>query len=583
MRRLGIGIVVGALFLGTATLAHAVSTTVSFSAPVLTVDIFSTNLRNSVTGDFNSDGIPDVVSASSGGTSKLDLFLGERSGQFGLPTSTNLTGSTQVAGIAVGDVNNDGFLDVAVTSYVPSDEIFIALGNGRGAFTVLAPMALIVKPWAIALADMNNDGRLDIVFSTEENPAADRKVGVAIGAGNGTFSTPSLTTIANVATAQVIAVGYVNADANLDVVTSNGLSASASILLGDGSGGLTFSSTQRFTTFDPNITSASGIGIGDFDSDGLGELVVSVGANFSAEGLLLIDPHVAPTSILRYPVDATAGLLTVGDVTLDGIPDVVTAWPGSDQLVIWPGLGDGTLSTPPYAEVMGVSPGRFRSGAYLPMLVDYDGNGALDVIVTGEDYAIATVFNLLIPAVSPLPRFTFTYRPPDGLECGSISPQTVISQTWVPLPPADAACTIGNAHIIGWRIPGQDWAFSPNQKVRVVDSQQFTAQISAIKVIYDANVGASDACVANGQSVDIPERQMSTYVERAALVSATQPSALQAPCTPPGHELVGWTLREEGVSLRIGEALPPVAGTPDAVTLYAQWRPNESGRAINRS
>ena len=573
MKRTSVGAVVCALFLGTATLAHAVSTTVSFSAPVRTTDIASTNLSISASGDFNSDGIPDVVNTKNGSPSTLDLFLGERNGQFALPTSTDLTGSTQVAGIAVGDVNSDGFLDVAVSSYVPSNEIYIALGNGRGAFTVLSPMALMaVKPGAIALADMNNDGRLDVVFGTEDDPSADRRVGVGIGAGNGTFGAPSLTLITNVGTAQAIAIGYVNGDANLDVVTSNGTSKSASVLLGNGSGGLTFNSTIDFTAFDADITFSSGIGIGDFDTDGLGELAVSVNGNSDAAGLLLVDTNVSPTSMTRYRVNATPGLLTVGDVTLDGIPDAVTAWTGSDELVIWPGLGDGTLSTPPYSEVMGVSPGFFNPGAYLPMLVDYDGNGALDVIVAGQSYAIATVFNLLTPAASPLPRYEFTYRLPDGRECGSISPQSVVSGTWVALPGSDAACTIGTAHIIGWRIQGQDWAFSPGQKVRVSDSQQFTAQLSGIEVIYDANVRVGDACVVNGRSVDVSERRTTTFVERAALASSTQPSARQAPCTPPGHELLGWTLRQSNVTLRAGEPIPTVAGNPDSITLYAQWR-----------
>ena len=571
VKRASVGAVVCALFLGTATLAHAVSTTVSFSAPVVSDGYFATLSNMSASGDFTSDGIPDVVTALNGTPSVIDLIPGESSGRFGSPyPSTLLTGSDQVAGIAVGDVNNDGFLDVAVSSYIPANAIYIALGDGRGAFTVLSPMAVAVRPWAIALADMNNDGRLDVVFGTEDDPSTDRRVGVGIGAGNGTFGAPSLTPITNVGTAQAIAIGNINGDSNLDVATSNGTTESASVLLGNGLGGLTFNSTVNFSTFDPDIIFSWGIGIGDFDSDGLGELAVSVNGNSNAGGLLLVDTHVSPTSITRYRVNATPGLLTVGDVTLDGIPDVVSAWTGSDELIIWPGLGNGFLSTPPYAEVMGIDSGGF--GAFRPMLADFDSNGVPDVIVAGQSRAIATVFNLLSPPQQPVPRYEFTYRLPDGRECGPISPQSVISGTWVALPGSDAACTIGTAHIIGWRIQGQEWAFSPGQKVRVSDSQQFTAQLSAVEVIYDANVRVGDACVVNGTTVDVSERRTTTFVERAALAASTQPSARQAPCTPPGHELLGWTLRQGNVTLRAGEPIPTVAGNPDSITLYAQWR-----------
>ena len=575
VKRISLGAAVTAVALGTATLAHAVSTSVSFSAPVVTDGYFTTLSSMSASGDFTSDGIPDVVTAVNGTPSVIDVIPGERNGGFGAPLpSTPLTGSDQVAGIAVGDVNNDGFLDVAVSSYIPANEIYIALGDGRGAFTVLSPMAVAVSPWAIALADMNNDGRLDVVFGTEEDPSTDRRVGVGIGAGNGTFGAPSLTLITNVGTAQAIAIGYINGDSNLDVATSNGTTESASVLLGNGSGGLTFNSTIDFTVFDPNIIFSSGIGIGDFDSDGLGELAVSVNGNYDAGGLLLVDTNVAPTSITRYRVNATPGLLTVGDVTLDGIPDVVSAWTGSDELIIWPGLGHGLLATPPYSEVMGIGSGGF--GAFRPMLADFDSNGVPDVIVAGQFQAIATVFNLLSPPQQPVPRYEFTYRLPDGRECGPISPQPVISGTWVALPGSDAACTIGTAHIIGWRIGGQDWAFSPGQKVRVSDSQQFTARLSTIEVTYDANVGAGDECVADGRSVDSSARTSSTYVQRSALAAGSQLSAVSAPCTPPGHTLVGWSLREGNVSLRAGDALPRVGGTSDAMTLFAQWRAVET-------
>lgn len=575
VKRISLGAAVTAVALGTATLAHAVSTTVSFSAPVVTDGYFTTLSSMSASGDFTSDGIPDVVTAVNGTPSVIDVIPGERNGGFGAPLpSTRLTGSDQVAGIAVGDVNNDGFLDAVVSSYVPSDEIYIALGDGRGSFTVWAPMGLDVKPSALALADMNSDGNLDLVFGTEEDPSPNRQVGVSLGLGNGTFGVPTGAMINNVGTAQAIAIGYINGDSNLDVATSNGTSASASVLFGDGSGGLTFNSTIDFAAFDSNIIFSWGIGISDFDSDGLGELAVSVNGNSDAGGLLLVGTNFSPTSITRYRVNATPGLLTVGDVTLDGIPDVVSAWTGSDELIIWPGLGNGLLATPPYTEAMGLVPGG--SGAFRPMLVDFDSNGVPDVIVAGQIQAIATVFNLLNPPQQPSPRYEFTYRLPDGRECGSISPQSVISGTWVTLPGSDAACTIGSAHIIGWRIGGQEWAFSPGQKVRVSDSQQFTAQLSIIEVTYDANVGAGDACVADGHSVDSSARTSSSYVQRSALAAGSQPSSGSAPCTPPGHTLIGWSLREGNVSLRAGDALPQVAGTTDAMTLFAQWRAVET-------
>src|SRR5438876_3622435 len=61
------------------------------------------------TGDFNGDGIPDVVVAE--GNSRLAIMLGNGDGAFQLPIVTNPT--EQVSAVAVGDFDGDTKLDVA--------------------------------------------------------------------------------------------------------------------------------------------------------------------------------------------------------------------------------------------------------------------------------------------------------------------------------------------------------------------------------------------------------------------------------------------------------------------------------------
>lgn len=192
------------------------------------------------------------------------------------------------------------------------------------------------------------------------------------------------------------------------------------------------------------------------------------------------------------------------------------------------------------------------------------------------------------PAGPPVPGAVtadFTYLMPDGGECTAVSPAKVTVGTSVVLP-TFVPCQ-GSSELVGWRIPGQDWAFTPGRSVGVVDSQNFTAVIREPEIVVeiDANVGALDRCLASGVDVERLEgRTQRASVRRAALADAR--FAAQAPCTPPGMRLVGWSDRPTtSGSDRVGPggtAYAPGAAVPTAwagggtdpvnrIRLYAIW------------
>ena len=63
-----------------------------------------------------------------GGLSEVDVFHNDGTGGFTGPTQLATAGGT--AGVAVGDFNGDGKLDVAV-SLASADEVQVFLGKGR--------------------------------------------------------------------------------------------------------------------------------------------------------------------------------------------------------------------------------------------------------------------------------------------------------------------------------------------------------------------------------------------------------------------------------------------------------------------
>ncbi len=77
-------------------------------------------------------------------------------------------------GIAVGDINNDGRLDIALA--VHSGRIILLMNDGKGGFTEAPfPMPKDFRSRTIALADLNGDGLLDVIAFSEFPPLVQGK------------------------------------------------------------------------------------------------------------------------------------------------------------------------------------------------------------------------------------------------------------------------------------------------------------------------------------------------------------------------------------------------------------------------
>jgi hypothetical protein len=191
--------------------------------------------NNHVVADFNGDGKPDLAGTASMAAA---IMLGNGDGTFQAKVEYPVASWTQ--DLAAGDFNGDGLMDLVVTINDPQIGLSLITGNGNGTFNppVNFPNSSGFDSPAVVATDLDNDGRLDVVIGHQiacfTAPCTVAKtITVMRGNGNGTFQPAQEITVGS-GTAK-IAVG----DFNRDGIKDLGLASDSSrvyILLGIGNG-----------------------------------------------------------------------------------------------------------------------------------------------------------------------------------------------------------------------------------------------------------------------------------------------------------------------------------------------------------
>ncbi len=223
------------------------------------------------TGDFNGDGVADLAVVNPAGAD-LTILLGKGDGTFNA-VSHPASGGVPVSA-AVGDFNSDGKMDLAVANYSASvtdpSTVTILLGNGDGTFTPTANSPVTGDdPLSIAVGDFNGDGVADLaVANSYVDTGKPGSVTILLGDGLGDF-TPTAASPATGFLPYSVAVGDFNGDGVADLVTSNVASNTATVLLGKGDGTFTEAAAPDAGS-DPLF-----VAVGDFNGDGLADFAVA--------------------------------------------------------------------------------------------------------------------------------------------------------------------------------------------------------------------------------------------------------------------------------------------------------------------
>ena len=215
-------------------------------------------------GDFDGDG--DLDAAVGNLNEQNTAYLNNGSGVF--TAGSNDFGPTdgETRSLAFGDVDGDGDLDIVVGnggSGSGSKDNFAYLNNGSGSFPSSNAIGSGDDTYGVALGDVDGDADLDVAVGNLNQQNV-----IRLNDGSGSFGTSTNVGPSNDAT-ESVAFGDVDGDVDLDLAVGNDLGQNV-VYLDDGSGNFTAWTVNFGTGTDATYS----VTFGDLDGDGDLDLIV---------------------------------------------------------------------------------------------------------------------------------------------------------------------------------------------------------------------------------------------------------------------------------------------------------------------
>lgn len=284
-----------------------------------------------VSADFNNDNLPDFAVATTV-PAAIHLLLSDARDGFVAMRPLELSGYS-IGKLEAGDFNNDGLMDL-ILGMPKNLQAMILLNAGRGEFIRGPEFRTGPDPHGMALGDIDNDGKLDVVVA---NSGADF-VTIAYGAGRG-FRTEQLRAGAG---PRHVALANISGDRELELVVTNYNGHSVMVFT------LNRGQFQLDQTLELGKVFPDALILRDLNKDGYFDISVAASGDSLFTNSVYVwtnfrngfdRPRIYATRTF-----SAVGLAS-SDFNFDGMDDLVVADREGDQLSIMFGKRDGTFKS----------------------------------------------------------------------------------------------------------------------------------------------------------------------------------------------------------------------------------------------
>ena len=318
--------------------------------------------------DLNKDGCSDIIIHNRGADS-LNILLGDGDGNFEMTLDCAIWAGSSLSAILVGDVNNDDQLDVIVTDSIQCFVgVFLGFGNGSLSLLTTYSAGLNSTPNSIALGDLNNDSYLDIVVAHQSTGS----VGVFQGYGNGSFAPQAVYFLEKGSRPYSVVLSDFNDDDQLDIAVAEFDLDNVCIFFGFGNG--SFSRSRAYS-----IGKGCGslyIVVGDFNYDDQADIAVICSGD-STFNILFGTKDGSFLSGKKHftGIGFLYKAMAYGDFNNDSRPDLAIAKILVDKIDIYLGNGTEPFATP-VTKLTG-----FNSKPRFVASGDFDHDNRSDIVV----------------------------------------------------------------------------------------------------------------------------------------------------------------------------------------------------------
>ncbi|MFZ0302724.1 MAG: CRTAC1 family protein [Terracidiphilus sp.] len=322
--------------------------------------------------DYNNDGLLDIFFTNGAGIPSLKksdpsfsnrLFRNNGDGTFtDVTEKAGLAGVGYSMGVAAGDYDNDGYVDLFVAGFNRNQLLH---NNGDGTFTDVTEKAGVSgfvpgegKPWSVAAGwiDYNNDGLLDLFVVN--------------------YLDYSISTAHSCRTDNIV-----------DYCSPNEYRGTPNILYRNNGDG-TFTDVSEQSHISQYAGKGMGVAFADYDDDGFTDIFVS---NDTFPNFLLHNngdgtfTDVALLAGVAYNENGktVAGMGTdFRDIDNDGRPDIFHAAMFGDSFPLYRNLGNGQFED--VTDITGMTAMTTRLTAWGVGIFDFDNDGNKDIFVAGS-------------------------------------------------------------------------------------------------------------------------------------------------------------------------------------------------------